>query len=165
MVEAYGSTEASEVEVAKNAEAVGVEVEMALPEESVARSWSAPRLVEPVPPLATESTVPSESEPAYRLPVLLAALKVGDVEAVRMPVVELYVSSPFADESEVLEILLSNVLQSVEVRRPVIEAVAFWNKEEVASAVGTAEAPVMLPRTELAAMAARPIEALLPPIW
>jgi len=39
------------------------------------------------------------------------------------------------------------------------------NKEEVATAEGTAEPPVLLPSTEFAAIAARPIEALVPPTW
>ena len=45
--------EAAEVEVALKTAAVGEEVEMTLPEESVARSWSLPREVAPVPPWDT----------------------------------------------------------------------------------------------------------------
>src|SRR3989338_3293442 len=55
VVLAYGKVEAAEVEVALNTAAVGEEVEMTLPEESVASSWSLPREVAPVPPWDTGS--------------------------------------------------------------------------------------------------------------
>ena len=55
VVEAYGSVDACVVEVALKTDAVGVEVPMTFPEESVARSWSFPIVVAPVPPLLTPS--------------------------------------------------------------------------------------------------------------
>ena len=42
---------------------------------------------------------------------------------------------------------------------------AHVKRDEVAIAAGTPEAPVVLPRTELAAIEARPKVALEPPIW
>src|SRR3989344_5858744 len=53
------------------------------------------------------------------------------------------------------------VFQSVEVRRPVCAALASMKSEEVAIADGT-PAPIV-PRTELAAMVARPMVAFVPP--
>jgi hypothetical protein len=69
--------------------------------------------------------------------------------------------------AEIVACLLLNVFQSVEVSRPERVALAFWNRDEVAIAVGTADALVLFPRTEFAATAARPIVPVLvmvPPV-
>jgi hypothetical protein len=58
-----------------------------------------------------------------------------------------------------------NVLQSVEERRPVTDADALLKRDEVAMAVGTAEAPVPFTQSELAAIAAKEIEEFVPPTW
>ncbi len=58
--------------------------------------------------------------------------------------------------------LPEKVDQSSEVRRPLVDTLAFWKSEEVAMAVGTPEAPIV-PRTELALMEARPMVAFVPP--
>lgn len=65
------------------------------------------------------------------------------------------------------EYLPLNVVQSVDVRSPVFTADAFRKREEVAIAEGTPEAPMMFPRTEFAAIAARPmvpVVVIVPPV-
>lgn len=61
--------------------------------------------------------------------------------------------------------LLLNVDQSVLERSPVIVAEALLKSEEVAIAVGTAEAPVPFTHSEFAAIAAKLIEEAVPPTW
>lgn len=70
---------------------------------------------------------------------------------------------PVAIEVTVPDPFPLNVLQSVDVSNPVFAALAFWNKEEVASDDGTADEPLELPNTELALIAASPIVAFEPP--
>ena len=55
VVDAYGNVDARVVEVALNTDAVGVEVPITFPDESVAKSCSFPIAVAPVPPLLTPS--------------------------------------------------------------------------------------------------------------
>lgn len=81
------------------------------------------------------------------------------VPPVRVELVATLVTVPFP--------LPLNVVQSVDVRSPVFTADAFRKREEVAIAEGTPEAPVMFPRTEFAAIAARPmvpVVVIVPPV-
>src|SRR6185295_8493668 len=110
--------------------AVGVDVEMTLPDESVPKSWSLPMLVAPVPPFDTPSVPVNES--AVAAPSTVVDVHERLPEQLGVPVAIEYALLPHrpatktcppvsADE---VPILLLKVSQSAAVRKPFRSPVA-----------------------------------------
>lgn len=123
----------------------------------------------PIPVSAFEIAAVHELEPYVVVVVAIPIVALGVMKSVEVPtavfVPEKYASWPVVPSSRFC--LPLKVVQSVEVKSPLVEPLAFKKREDVAIAVGTAEAPVILPSTELAAIAASPIVpvvVIVPPV-
>ena len=94
--------------------------------------------------------------------VLVSSVKVL-VPVIFTKALEEYASAASDERFALPACLPLKVVQSALVRRPDAEALALKKRDEVAMAVGAAEAPVMFPRMVFGAMAAREMVAFAPP--